>query len=71
MQRHYRGVTVEKSVLDVSSPAAKASAAALISDWVCARATAARAVGSEYPVTARLPLVVSVSVGGHAGGHAG
>ena len=29
-----------KSVLDVSSPVAKASAAALISDCACARATA-------------------------------
>src|SRR6266404_6888061 len=53
----YRGVGAAKSVLDVSSPVAKASAAALISDCVCARATAARAVAS--PVCAD---VASVSV---------
>jgi hypothetical protein len=56
-QQHHWGVAVAKSVLDVSSPVAKASAAALISDCVCARATAARAVAS--PVCAD---VASVSV---------
>ena len=56
-KKHYRAVGVAKSVLDVSSPVAKASAAALISDCVCARATAARAVAS--PVCAD---VASVSV---------
>src|SRR5262252_4395946 len=46
VQQHHRGVGVPKSALDVSSPVANASAAALISDWACARATAARAVAS-------------------------
>jgi hypothetical protein len=55
MQQHYRGVTVETSVLDVSSPVAKASAAALIRDCACARATAARAVAS--PVCAEVASV--------------
>ena len=36
-----------KSVLDVSSPVAKASAAALISDCACARATAGAPHESE------------------------
>src|SRR5262249_21165303 len=55
VQRHYRGVAAAKSVLDVSSPVAKASAAALISDCACARATAARAVAR--PVCAEVASV--------------
>src|SRR5215813_5920660 len=54
-QEHYRGVVVAKSALEVSSPVAKASAAALISDCACARATAARAVAS--PVCAEVASV--------------
>ena len=53
----YRGAAAVKSALDVSSPVAKASAAALIIDWACARATAARAAAS--PVCAE---AASVSV---------
>ncbi len=45
LKRH-RGVSVAKSALDVSSPVAKASAAALMSDCAWARATAARAEAS-------------------------
>jgi alpha-ketoglutarate-dependent taurine dioxygenase len=51
----YRAVAAAKSVLDVSSPVAKASAAALISDCAWARATAARAVAS--PVCAEVASV--------------
>jgi hypothetical protein len=36
LQQHHLGVAVAKSSLEVSSPVAKASAAPLISDCVCA-----------------------------------
>ncbi len=54
-KKHYRGVGVAKSALDVSLPVAKASAAALISDCAWARVTAARAVAS--PVCAEIASV--------------
>ena len=45
-RRPYRGGGAAKSAPDVSKPAAKASAAPLISDCACARATSARAAAS-------------------------
>jgi hypothetical protein len=53
--RHHGGVAVPKSVLDVSSPIAKARAAALTSDRAWAWATSARAVAS--PVCAEAASV--------------
>ena len=55
LDANHRVGGVAKSVLEVSSPVAKASAAALISDCACARATALRAVAS--PVCAEVASV--------------